>query len=106
MSVIQRELAKSRDAGGAATAKDIDGLADKALLAATDAMHRAQTAIGEAELDRPAFLAMAWIAGSEGVNFERNTLLKPDGEVNEMAHIAEQHAAAFVGVLVPAIPRH
>ena len=54
-SVIQRELAKAGDARRSAAAEDIDGLADKALLASADVMHRAQAAIGEAQLDRSSF---------------------------------------------------
>ena len=41
--------------------------ANKALLAAADVMHGAEAAIGKAKLDGPAFLAVAWIAGGEGM---------------------------------------
>src|SRR4029079_1068937 len=95
MSVVQRQLAEAGDGGRTAAAENIDGLADKALLAAADVIDRAEAAIGEAKLDGPAFLALTWIAGSEGMHFERNALLEPDGEVDEMAHIAKQHAAAL-----------
>src|SRR5437870_1774533 len=102
-SAAQPQFAEAQQPGRAATAQHVHALALPPGMAAANVVHDADPAAREAHLDRPALVAMAGIGRLDGVHFDGQALREPDRQVDEVADVAEQDAAALRRILVPAV---